>query len=98
MAEKLRKVELIYNGFTWYCDDCGLLNYGTMMRPCGQDEINTVEALMDMTGCSEFEARQEAINGEWMIQPSTVKCKDCGAKFDATDQMRPDGKNDEDDD
>lgn len=81
----MKTVEL-HPAAVWDCDECGVENFCRHIKPEMIDRDQTVSMLMEEMDIPQFEAEKAADNGEWVIAPSEVKCRSCGAVF-ATQEM-----------
>lgn len=76
-----RTAELI-PAYVWTCDDCGLDNFGRMVRL----EPESID-LDDLPGHLDADDIREWIagggEGEFLISPERVTCPHCGATYDA---------------
>lgn len=71
---ELAKVEL-RPAFVWYCDECGYENFDNGL-------------IAEMSDAEKEELKEdgdipEGQDGEWVMMPNTVTCKECGTEYES---------------
>lgn len=79
MTDPVRPVVELHDAYVWDCDSCGRENFerAVVVAPESLDP-ETRAALADVAG-------DDWITGDFTTRPDVVRCRACGAEFDAED-------------